>query len=481
MEALHAAVKAELGEDGLPTGGGAEVPAAEHGYGWSVPMMPVKAEAKTEINVDLRESLVNVETTWPDNTRAAISRPSGAAAHGLVEGIADEEGWRRVQPTRGAKRRAVSYWADVDTGSDFADEEWTSTTAPRRRKVARVTQVTQAAEADRPQAWKKHADWERHLVNLTAYKRRHGDCNVTQRWAEDPRLGRWVMTQRRRKKARDRGDPNPHITAARVAKLDALGFAWERLAAEISSREDADWERHLANLTAYKRRHGDCNVTQTWAEDPALGRWVMTQRRRKKALDRGDPHPYFTAARVAKLDALGFAWELSAGARSKQLSKGNRDDAGWDGWLTKLKVYRRKYGDCCVPQGWTADSGLGRWVNNQRQYKKALDRGDSNPHIMAARVAKLEALGFAWELSASELSSRDDADWERHLGKLMAYQRRHGDCNVTQRWAEDPALSIWVMTQRAGKRKLDRGGARPKITVVRVAKLDALGFAWERR
>ena len=40
MEALHAAVKAELGEDGLPMGGRhAEVPAAEHGYGWSVSVM----------------------------------------------------------------------------------------------------------------------------------------------------------------------------------------------------------------------------------------------------------------------------------------------------------------------------------------------------------------------------------------------------------------------------------------------------------
>jgi hypothetical protein len=35
-----------------------------------------------------------------------------------------------------------------------------------------------------------------------------------------------------------------------------------------------------------------------------------------------------TAARAAKLDALGFAWELSAAVISKQCGKGQRDDAG---------------------------------------------------------------------------------------------------------------------------------------------------------
>ena len=57
-----------------------------------------------------------------------------------------------------------------------------------------------------------------------------------------------------------------------------------------------------------------------WAEDPPLGRWVNNQRVGKKALDRGERSRGMTAARAAKLAALGFAWELSGGAA--------RDDAG---------------------------------------------------------------------------------------------------------------------------------------------------------
>ena len=80
------------------------------------------------------------------------------------------------------------------------------------------------------------------------------------------------------------------------------------------------WEAQLARLSAYKAEHGDCNVPQGWAEDLPLGSWVSTQRRRKKKLDRGEPSEGMTAARAAKLDALGFAWELSAAAVGRQIS-----------------------------------------------------------------------------------------------------------------------------------------------------------------
>ena len=91
--------------------------------------------------------------------------------------------------------------------------------------------------------------------------------------------------------------------------------------------EDAGWEAQLAKLEAYKQKYGDCNVPARWAEDPKLGSWVHCQRKLKKALDRGEPSKGMAAARAAKLDALGFVWELSAATNSKQRSEGRRDDA----------------------------------------------------------------------------------------------------------------------------------------------------------
>jgi hypothetical protein len=63
---------------------------------------------------------------------------------------------------------------------------------------------------------------------------------------------------------------------------------------ERAHRDDAGWEAHLANLKAYKRRHGDCNVLRKWAEDPKL-KWAE------------DPK------RAAELDKLGFNWTPRTG------------------------------------------------------------------------------------------------------------------------------------------------------------------------
>ena len=91
-----------------------------------------------------------------------------------------------------------------------------------------------------------------------------------------------------------------------AARLDKLGFAWELSAGAATA--GAGWEAQLAKLEAYTRKYGDSNVPARWAEDPPLGNWVMQQRACKKKLDRGEPSAGMTAARAARLEALGFAW-----------------------------------------------------------------------------------------------------------------------------------------------------------------------------
>jgi hypothetical protein len=81
-------------------------------------------------------------------------------------------------------------------------------------------------------AWEeKEAVWEVQLARLAAYKAEHGNCNVPRGWAEDPRLGRWVDRQRKCKRKLDRGELGKGMTVEREAKLEALGFVWQALAA----------------------------------------------------------------------------------------------------------------------------------------------------------------------------------------------------------------------------------------------------------
>jgi hypothetical protein len=60
----------------------------------------------------------------------------------------------------------------------------------------------------------KDAEWEAQLAQLAAYKAEHGNCNVLQCWAEDPRLGIWVNTQRQDKRKLDRGEYSLGMTVS---------------------------------------------------------------------------------------------------------------------------------------------------------------------------------------------------------------------------------------------------------------------------
>jgi hypothetical protein len=309
--------------------------------------------------------------------------------------------------------------------------------------------------------------WEAQLVRLAAYKAAHGDCNVPKgQRTEDRPLARWTNTQRRLKRKLDRGEPCEGMTAARVAKLEALGFAWEGFNSRPHAavkRGETKWAAQLVRLASYKAAHGNCNVWKSWAEDPLLARWVQGQRELKKKLDRGMPCGGMTAVRVAKLDALGFAWESS---QSRQ------NEAAWEERLVRLVAYNAAHGNCNVRKDWAEDPLLAHWVKRQRAYKKKLDRGMPCKGMTAARVAKLDALGFAWDLHGNVM-------WEAQLARLAAYKVANGDCNVPRGWAEDTRLAGWVDSQRIHKRKLDRGEPCKGMTAARVAKLAALGFAWE--
>jgi hypothetical protein len=84
--------------------------------------------------------------------------------------------------------------------------------------------------------------WEAQLARLAAYKAAHGDCSVPPRWAEDPRLGEWDRNPRTEKRQLDRGEARERMTGARVARLTALGFAWQT--------NESAWEAQLARLVA---------------------------------------------------------------------------------------------------------------------------------------------------------------------------------------------------------------------------------------
>lgn len=129
--------------------------------------------------------------------------------------------------------------------------------------------------------------WERMFNLLEAFHGQHGHFRVTEDPPGRPGLHRWVLHQRECWK---KGKLQPW----NGKRLKEIGFPLEQA-------EEPRWEQRYAELAAYKERHGHCNVPSHWAENKALGSWVMTQRRRKR-LGR------LREEQIKRLEGLGFEW-----------------------------------------------------------------------------------------------------------------------------------------------------------------------------
>ena len=266
--------------------------------------------------------------------------------------------------------------------------------------------------------------WEEMFQQLKEYKEAHGgDCNVPSRYKEDPKLGIWVDTQRGlRKKCK--------LEPERELLLAELGFVWE-------PHEEA-WKEMFLQLKEYKKAHGgDCNVPQTYKENPPLGIWVRTQRglRKKCKLE---------PERERQLMELGLVWEPQ--------------EEAWEEMFQQLKEYKEAHGgDCNVPSRYKEDPKLGIWVDTQRVLRKKCK-------LEPERERQLMELGLVWE-------PQEEA-WEEMFQQLKEYKEAHGgDCNVPSRYKEDPKLGIWVLTQRGLRKKCKLEPERERL-------LAELGFIW---
>lgn len=122
------------------------------------------------------------------------------------------------------------------------------------------------------------------LKELGKFKIRYGHCRVPWNFSDNVKLAQWVSTQRT---MRNRGKLSPE----RIERLDGLGFDWEPFKNQ--------WDEMYKRLARYRERFGNCDVPYNWEEDPELGSWVQTQRRRKDGL---------SSRRIRELEELGMRW-----------------------------------------------------------------------------------------------------------------------------------------------------------------------------
>jgi hypothetical protein len=102
------------------------------------------------------------------------------------------------------------------------------------------------------------------------------------------------------------------MTDEKISALEAIGFVWAEPNGQVR------WDKHYAELQAYHSNHSHANVPTKFEQNPALGRWVSTQRSEyiKFAQDLGQK-TLLTREKVEKLNTLGFCWS----AQNKQVPK----------------------------------------------------------------------------------------------------------------------------------------------------------------
>lgn len=268
--------------------------------------------------------------------------------------------------------------------------------------------------------------WRESFELLKQYHATHGDADVPSRWKENPRLASWVAFQRARRK---RGD----LPDEEIKMLDELGFTWK-------SRDKGTWEDRLAEVVAYKTKHGHCDIPTVFPENPKLGRFVNAMRTQR---NRGT----LSQDRIVRLEAVGFVWESTRG------------DGDWQRYFQELLNYKCQHGDSVVPSIWPENQKLANWVGRQRQSKKAGKLDDE-------KVRLLEANGFKWSVAGPR------EPWEVRYAQLLEFKSANGHCDVPTKYPANPLLGSWVVNQRAN-RKLG------KLTEEQQRLLTGIGFKWE--
>jgi DNA-binding transcriptional regulator YiaG len=269
--------------------------------------------------------------------------------------------------------------------------------------------------------------WEQRFKELEAFKRKHGHCNVPRSYPLNQQVAYWVDKLRSSKR-------KGKLDKTTIRRLDELGFCWSLLHRRFHRR---DLDELVAILTAFKERHGHCNLIAAHEGlDLDLVDWLKDVRKSKK---QGRLDPRY----IRQLERLGFVWRPKEQNRQEMYSA--------------LLDYRKRYGDCRVPSQWPKNRRLASWVERMRAAKR-------RNKLTHAQIQELDRIGFIWSIALRHT-------WEQRFKELEAFKKEHGHCNVPENYPLNPALGHWVSAMRHKKKC-------GKLTEAQIQELDRIGFIW---
>jgi superfamily II DNA or RNA helicase len=146
--------------------------------------------------------------------------------------------------------------------------------------------------------------WYEYFELLKNYKEKYGSTNV-KKITKDlgfEKLGFWVQNQRTLYKLNK-------LSSERITLLEGIGFEWT-----LIYQDEEIWKQRVKELKEFKKQYGDCQVPQTFPDNPQLGNWMISVRSRYR---KGKLSP----KKIKELESLGFPWKIGKGSYWKVKAK----------------------------------------------------------------------------------------------------------------------------------------------------------------
>lgn len=246
---------------------------------------------------------------------------------------------------------------------------------------------------------KHEHNWNKRYKELETFYNTYGHTHVSTK--HDRQLSNWVRNQ---KQSLKRGEKR--LTHKRMELLNALHFSWN---ATTDTPSPSKFDQHIQELKEFKQKYGHCNVSRKHHKKyKELAQFVSMQRHYYKLYKRGQTSR-MSEERIKVLTELGFNFNFEQGLTVL-----------WLNMYEELKQFYQEHGHCKVPQVYSKNPKLGKWVKAQRTQYRLLQNG-KHSSMSNARIQLLESIGFVWEANHSAYDRKRmlDASFLAAIEKVM--------------------------------------------------------------